>query len=145
MLDLAKLAVEAARTAGADHADARAGTDETESLTVRNQEMEGIERATSSGIGIRVLAGGRWGFAATSRLDEGEITRTAQLAVEIARAAQRLPGEPVVLSPVEPVTASWRGGGPGGPVPGAAGGEGGPAHGGHPQDAVGAGRDLRGG
>jgi TldD protein len=109
LLDLAKLAVEAARNAGADHADARAGTDETESLTVRNQEMEGIERSTSSGIGIRVLAGGRWGFAATSRLDEPEITRTAQLAVEIAKAAQRLPGEPVALSPVEPVIASWRG------------------------------------
>jgi Predicted Zn-dependent proteases and their inactivated homologs len=109
LLDLAKLAVQAATKAGADYADARAGTDETESLTVRNQAMEGIERSTSSGIGVRVLVGGRWGFAATSRLDEADITRIAQLAVTIAKAAQRLPGRPVRLSPVEPVTASWRG------------------------------------
>jgi TldD protein len=107
--DVAKMAVEAAMKAGADYADARTGTDETESLTVRNQEMEGIDRSTSSGVGVRVLAGGRWGFAATSRQDEPEVVRTATLAVEIAKAAARRPGTPVELSPVEPVVASWRG------------------------------------
>ncbi len=109
MLDVAKMAVEAAKAAGADLADARAGTDETESLTVRNQEMAGIDRSISTGVGIRVLVGGRWGFASTSRLEPEEITRTAVLAVEIAKAAQRLPGEPVTLSPVEPAVASWQG------------------------------------
>ena len=107
--DVAKMAVEAAVKAGADYADARTGTDETESLTVRNQEMEGIDRATSSGVGVRVLAGGRWGFAATSRQDEEDVVRTATLAVEIAKAASRRPGPPVTLSPVEPVVATWRG------------------------------------
>ena len=92
--DVAKMAVEAAVKAGADYADARTGTDETESLTVRNQEMEGIDRATSSGVGVRVLAGGRWGFAATSRLDEAEVVRTATLAVEIAKAASAPPRRP---------------------------------------------------
>ena len=100
--------MDAARRAGADFADARAGIDETESLTVRNQEMEGIDRSTSTGVGVRVLVGGRWGFAATSRLDEAEVVRTAELAVAIARAAQRLPGGPVSLSPLEPAVASWR-------------------------------------
>ena len=109
MLDVAKMAVEAARKAGADYADARAGTDESESLTVRNQEMEGIDRSTSTGIGVRVLSGGRWGFAATSRLDEVEVVRTAERAVAIAKAATRLPGDAVELSPVEPVVGSWRG------------------------------------
>lgn len=100
--------MDAARKAGADFADARAGIDETESLTVRNQEMEGIDRSTSTGVGVRVLVGGRWGFAATSRLDEAEVVRTAELAVAIAKAAQRLPGDPVSLSPLEPAVASWR-------------------------------------
>jgi TldD protein len=108
LLGIAKQAVEAARRAGADYADVRVGTDETEAITVRNQEMEGIDRSVSTGVGIRVLVGGRWGFAATSRLEESEIERTAQQAVAMARAAQRLPGEPVVLSPVQPVVASWR-------------------------------------
>jgi TldD protein len=107
VLDTSKQAVEAARSAGADYADARVVTEESEALTVRNQEMEGIDRATSTGVGIRVLVGGRWGFAATSRLDDDEIARTASLAVEIARAAARLPGERVGLAEVEPVTARW--------------------------------------
>jgi TldD protein len=107
VLDTSRQAVEAARSAGADYADARVVTEESEALTVRNQEMEGIDRSTSTGVGIRVLVGGRWGFAATSRLDEDEIARTASLAVEIARAADRLPGERVRLAEVESVTARW--------------------------------------
>jgi len=70
LLDTAKEAVEAARRAGAGYADARLVTEETESLTVRNQEMEGIDRGRSDGIGIRVLVNGFWGFAATARLDD---------------------------------------------------------------------------
>jgi TldD protein len=109
LLEIARKAVEAAMKAGADFADARAGIDESESITVRNQEMEGIDRSTSTGVGVRVLVGGRWGFAATSRTGEADVTRTAALATQIARAAQRLPGEPVQLSEVEPFVASWQG------------------------------------
>ncbi len=108
MLDVARSAVEAAVRAGADYADARVGTDLTEGITVRNQEMEGIDRSESTGLGVRVLVNGRWGFAATARIDEPEIEHAAGTAVQIARAAARLPGEAVQLSPVEPVTGSWR-------------------------------------
>src|SRR5439155_2211736 len=73
LLELAQLAVDAARRAGADLADARAGTDESESITVRDEHLEGVERSTSTGVGIRVLVRGRWGFAATAQLNEGEI------------------------------------------------------------------------
>src|SRR5436190_21418199 len=107
MLDTARSAVDAATKAGADYADARLVTEESESLTVKNQEMEGIDRGRTDGIGIRVLAGGFWGFAATARLEEAEVDRTAQLAVAIARAASRLPRDPVRLGQVEPVTARW--------------------------------------
>jgi TldD protein len=107
VLDVAKQAVSAARSAGADYADARVVAEDSESITVRNQVMEGIDRSSSEGIGIRVLAGGYWGFAATARLDPAEIERTAALAVEIARAASRLPRDPVVLTEVEPASGSW--------------------------------------
>src|SRR6266542_3679340 len=93
--------------AGADYADARLVLEEQESLTVKNQEMEGIDRSLSRGLGIRVLVGGYWGFAATARTQEQEIARTAGLAVAIARAASRLPMEPVRLADVEPVIATW--------------------------------------
>ena len=108
MLDVARSAVEAARKAGADYADARVGTDLTEDITVRNQEMEGIERSESTGLGVRVLVNGRWGFASTALLSEEDIEHAAATAVQIARAAARLPGEAVRLSPAEPVTGSWR-------------------------------------
>ena len=107
MLDVAKQAVEAARAAGADYADARVVTDESESITVRNQEMEGIDRSRSEGIGVRVLVNGYWGFAATARLEPAELDRTAQLAVEIAKAASRLPMERVRLTEVEPAAGTW--------------------------------------
>jgi TldD protein len=107
VLDVAKQAVQAARAAGADYADGRVVAEDTESITVRNQVMEGIDRSTSEGIGIRVLVGGFWGFAATARLEPGEIARTAELAVEIARAASRLPRDPVRLAEVEPSTGTW--------------------------------------
>jgi TldD protein len=109
LLELAQLAVDAARRAGADMADARAGTDESESITVRDEHLEGVERSTSTGVGIRVLVRGRWGFAATAQLDEGEITRTAALAVRIAEAASRVPAEPILPSGVEPAAATWHG------------------------------------
>jgi TldD protein len=107
MLDVAKQAVEAAKAAGADYADGRVGHDTTESITVRNQEMEGIDGSDSHGIGIRVLVDGYWGFAATARLEPGEIERTAKLAVEIAKAASRLPMDPITLTEVEPQTGTW--------------------------------------
>jgi TldD protein len=107
VLDVARQAVEEARRAGADYADARWVSEERESLSVKNQEMEGIDRSRSEGVGIRVLVDGYWGFAATARTGEPEIGRTAGLAVEIARAAARLPREPVRLAEVEPVTDTW--------------------------------------
>ena len=107
MLHVAKEAVEAARAAGAHYADARFVHEDSESITVRNQEMEGIDRATSEGVGVRVLVDGYWGFAATARPEGAEIARTAGLAVEIARAAARLPREPVKLTEVDPVTGTW--------------------------------------
>ena len=107
MLHVAKEAVEAARAAGAHYADARFVHEDSESITVRNQEMEGIDRATSEGVGVRVLVDGYWGFAATARPEGAEIARTAALAVEIARAAARLPREPVKLTEIEPVTGTW--------------------------------------
>jgi TldD protein len=107
VLEVVKQAVEVARAAGADYADARWVAEENESLTVKNEEMEGIDRSRSEGVGIRVLAGGYWGFAATARSDDREVERAARLAVEIARAASLLPREPVRLAELEPLTDTW--------------------------------------
>jgi TldD protein len=107
VLDVVQQAIEAAHRAGAGYADARLVAEESESVTVRNQEMEGVDRSFSQGVGIRVLVNGYWGFAATARHDLEELERTAALAVSIARAAARLPMDPVRLAEVEPATAQW--------------------------------------
>ena len=107
MIELAKQAVEAARRAGAGYADARWVSEESESITVRNQEMEGVDRSRSDGIGVRVLVNGFWGFASTSRTEEAQVTAAADLAVRIAKAASRLPRDPVKLAEVEPVVDHW--------------------------------------
>jgi TldD protein len=107
VLEVVRQALEAARRGGAAYADARFVSEETESITVRNQEMAGIDRSRSRGVGIRALVDGYWGFAATGHTGESEIDRTAALAVAIARAAARLPMEPVRLAEVEPVVAQW--------------------------------------
>ena len=58
MLEVVKQAVAAAGKGGAGYADARFVQEESESLTVRNQEMEGINRSLSQGVRIRVLIDG---------------------------------------------------------------------------------------
>ena len=107
MQDIVQEAVAAATEAGAGYADARLVVEDTESLTVKNQEMEALDRARSTGVGIRVLVDGYLGFAATARIESEDIQRTAALAVEIARAASRLPRDPIRLAEVEPVVATW--------------------------------------
>jgi TldD protein len=107
MLEVVRHAVEAARAAGADYSDARWVVEENEALTVKNQEMEGIDRSLSEGVGIRVLKDGYWGFAATGGTAADDVAGAASLAVDIARAASRLPREPVRLAEVEPVTDRW--------------------------------------
>jgi TldD protein len=107
MLDIVRHAVEAARAAGADYADARWVAEENEALTVKNQEMEGIDRSLSEGVGVRVLNDGYWGFAATGGTAEQDVAGAAALAVQIARAASRLPRDPVRLAEVAPVTDRW--------------------------------------
>jgi TldD protein len=105
--DIVQEAVRAAIAAGADYADARLVEEDTESLTVRNQEMEGIDRSRSTGVGIRVLVDGYLGFAATAKAEAADVARTAEIAVEVARAASRLPRDPIRLADVEPVTSTW--------------------------------------
>ena len=56
MLDTARAAVEAATKAGAGYSDARLVTEESESLTVKNQEMEGIDRRELSKLHGELIA-----------------------------------------------------------------------------------------
>ncbi len=108
MRDLARRAIQAALDRGATYADARVVHTETQSLMVKNGIPEAITTANDLGIGIRVLVDGSWGFAGTSRLEQPEVDRMADVAVAIARASALVHQRPVELAPVEVLKTSWR-------------------------------------
>ncbi|HEY3398423.1 MAG TPA: TldD/PmbA family protein [Armatimonadota bacterium] len=107
MEGLVARAVEAALQAGASYADARFVSEQHEDLHVKNGAVEALSSGTDQGLGIRVLADGAWGFAATSSLTPADIEAAAQLAVRLARASAPTLPQPVRLSPVEPAAGRF--------------------------------------
>jgi len=102
-------ALEAALAAGASYADARVVHTTEEHLSARNGLVDGIRAAESLGIGIRVIADGAWGFAASSRLEGDEIVRIARQAVAIAKASALTPHPPIHLSSLDAYEDRWGG------------------------------------
>lgn len=97
-----RTALDHAMFAGASYADARAVESESETISVTGPTVEALDTGHSIGFGVRVLADGAWGHAASARLDPPEFERVAQAAVEVARAAATALATPVELVP-EPV------------------------------------------
>ena len=64
--DLADAALNAARAAGATYADVRIGRSLTQFVSAREHKIQGVGGGESYGAGVRVIAAGTWGFAATS-------------------------------------------------------------------------------
>ncbi|HZT00417.1 MAG TPA: TldD/PmbA family protein, partial [Terriglobales bacterium] len=59
------------------------------------------------GIGVRVLANGAWGFAASKELSRAAVEETTARALAIARASAQVKHEAVRLAPETPVVAEW--------------------------------------
>jgi TldD protein len=96
---LADIALNAARSKGATYTDVRVGRYRNQFIVTREDKVLNTVDTESYGIGIRVIAGGCWGFAATDKLDHDGIAQAAELAVSIARENARLLTEPVQLAP----------------------------------------------
>ncbi len=101
----ARAAIDAAVTSGASYADARVVDSLYEHVAVKNGAPSGLESRRDRGIGIRVIADGAWGFAATGDPSESAIRATAQLAVDIAKASATTITEAAKLADVEPAVA----------------------------------------
>jgi TldD protein len=91
-----------------EYADVRLVERLTESISIKNGEIEEISKNSSLGMGIRVLANGAWGFAATNQLDRGEIIKTAQEAVTLAKSFARTKKERVIFSSSKPRQAKFK-------------------------------------
>ncbi len=109
MKDLIATALDATNVAGATYADARVVETRHERLSVRTGRVDGVESGESLGIGIRAIADGAWGFAATSDLSTDGITAAAREAVALARAAATTTRRPVALAPVDANIDTWAG------------------------------------
>ena len=96
-------ALDAARGAGASYADVRVSRNRNQSISTRERQITGFEDAETFGFGVRVLANGAWGFAASKDLTLDEADRVARQAVAQARANAAARTRPVELAPVEPV------------------------------------------
>ncbi len=107
MKDKVLAAIETARLRGADYADARWVETRTEELMVKNGALALAELRGTQGVGIRVLKGGAWGFAATDRLEGDSLPAAAARAVALAEASARVMAEPVRLAAEPAVKASW--------------------------------------
>src|SRR5579875_1764009 len=96
---LADAALNAATKKGATYADVRIGRYLNQFVITREDKVQNIVNTESYGVGIRVIANGSWGFAATDKTDKDGIAKAAELAVAIAKENARLLTEPVQLAP----------------------------------------------
>ena len=101
--ELAMRALDAARSAGAAYADVRVSRNRNQSISTRERQITGFDDGETFGFGVRVLANGAWGFAASKDLTLDEATRVARQAVAQARANAAARTRPVELAPVEAV------------------------------------------
>lgn len=96
---LSDVALTAARAKGATYADVRIGRYLNQFITTREKRVQGISNTESFGVGIRVIANGSWGFAASNVVTKEDIIKTAERAVAVAKANAKITTEPVQLAP----------------------------------------------
>src|ERR1700683_2768663 len=108
MLDWAALGIETAKLRGASYADARVMDTRQREIATKNGEVGNLLESESLGIGIRVIASGAWGFAATDRLTREGIQACAAEGVAIAKASALAKRENVKLAPEASYVDTWQ-------------------------------------
>jgi TldD protein len=101
-------ALEAAKAAGATYADVRIGRYRRQNISTRERQITGVQDGESYGMGIRTIAGGAWGFAATSTMTPDGVAKAAREAVRLSRAATSVQKRPVELAPTPVVKGEWK-------------------------------------
>jgi TldD protein len=106
---LADVVLNAARGKGATYADVRIGRYLNQFVITREDKVQNIVNTESFGVGIRVIADGTWGFAATDVVTKDSVAMAAEQAVAIAKSNAKLQKEPVVLAPTPALgEVSWK-------------------------------------
>ena len=105
--DLAEGAISKAQKAGASYAEARVMATWERQFALKNGEPQPSFFSQGYGIGIRVVAGGALGFAATNDMKRGSVGGIATKAVKLAKAASGVLKKPVLLDSSKPAKKKW--------------------------------------
>ncbi|GGB36402.1 TldD protein [Sphingomonas metalli] len=106
---LADAALNAAKSGGSSYCDVRVGRYLRQFVVTREANVENVVNTESTGVGIRVIADGAWGFAATNELTPEAVAAAARQATAIAKANAKTQTAPVRLAPTPGVgEVSWR-------------------------------------
>jgi TldD protein len=89
------------------YADIRYTATHQQHVKIRNGEVDHLAATVDHAIGVRVLVGNGWGFAASSDTSEAALQRTARRALEVAAASNIASTQKVVLSDLDPQVATW--------------------------------------
>ena len=83
----------------AEYADARFVHTRIERLSTRNGAVDRLDSLETEGIGVRVRAGGAWGFAATGGTGKADAEAALDRALAVAAAQPPAPGAPLAPEP----------------------------------------------
>jgi TldD protein len=100
-------ALDTAMRTGVTYADVRIVESRDRSLSTKNGRPGHASSSESIGIGIRVIAEGCWGFAATDNLTKDGIESAVTLAIAIARSGALAKKKDVELAPEMKHEAVW--------------------------------------
>jgi TldD protein len=113
---LADSAVREARKLKASYCDIRINRYHNQDIALRMSpergtgktlEVPNVAEDTSFGFGVRVIANGAWGFAASPLVTNDEIARITREAVDMARANAALQPKPIQLAPTKAYRDRW--------------------------------------
>ena len=107
MKEIAAWALDTAKAQGATYADVRVVDLRQRYLSTKNGRPAQVRESQSMGVGVRVVAQGAWGFAATDELTRASIDRTAAHAVEIAHASATVKKRDVKLAKEPKIVDDW--------------------------------------
>jgi len=107
MKDFAQRALDTALAQGASYADVRVMDIRQRYLSTKNGQTGQVRDSQSFGMGIRVIAQGAWGFAATDDLTTESIDRIAGRAVEIGCSSALANKREVRLAPEAKTIDRW--------------------------------------
>ena len=107
MRELLEAALDVAQRGGASYTEIRAVEREHERIQLKNGHVDSAGADASTGVGVRVLTDGAWGFAATAYLDAAHLEAAVRLAIDIARASAAVNGPGLRLPPRPAAVATF--------------------------------------